>query len=93
MAHVVVTLVGGCFWCLETVFNQLHGVGFFFVRQFSSPPEVPFNLMWARINDTFIVLRVLEILRLKPHWRGCCEASVCRRYGWMLRALRNHPLT
>lgn len=26
MAHVVVTLAGGCFWCLETVFNQLRGV-------------------------------------------------------------------
>ena len=26
MTHVVATLAGGCFWCLETVFNQLHGV-------------------------------------------------------------------
>lgn len=26
MTHAVATLAGGCFWCLETVFNQLHGV-------------------------------------------------------------------
>ncbi|MCA1926177.1 MAG: peptide-methionine (S)-S-oxide reductase MsrA [Thiobacillus sp.] len=26
MAHAVATLAGGCFWCLETVFNRLHGV-------------------------------------------------------------------
>lgn len=80
MAHVVVTLAGGCFWRLETVFNPLRGAGFSFVRQFSSPPKVPFDFMWPRINlcrlaDTFIVLQILETLRLKPHWRGCGEAS------------------
>jgi len=26
MAHAVATLAGGCFWCLETVFNRLRGV-------------------------------------------------------------------
>ncbi|MDZ7583695.1 MAG: peptide-methionine (S)-S-oxide reductase MsrA [Thiobacillus sp.] len=26
MSHAVATLAGGCFWCLETVFNQLRGV-------------------------------------------------------------------
>jgi peptide-methionine (S)-S-oxide reductase len=26
MAHAVATLAGGCFWCIETVFNQLRGV-------------------------------------------------------------------
>jgi peptide-methionine (S)-S-oxide reductase len=26
MTHAVATLAGGCFWCIETVFNQLHGV-------------------------------------------------------------------
>jgi peptide-methionine (S)-S-oxide reductase len=26
MAHAVATLAGGCFWCLETVFNKLRGV-------------------------------------------------------------------
>lgn len=26
MAHVVATLAGGCFWCIETVFNRLRGV-------------------------------------------------------------------
>ncbi|HUX30081.1 MAG TPA: peptide-methionine (S)-S-oxide reductase MsrA [Thiobacillus sp.] len=26
MAYAVATLAGGCFWCLETVFNQLRGV-------------------------------------------------------------------
>lgn len=24
--HAEATLAGGCFWCLETIFNQLHGV-------------------------------------------------------------------
>lgn len=26
MAHAVATLAGGCFWCIETVFNRLRGV-------------------------------------------------------------------
>jgi len=26
VAHVVATLAGGCFWCIETVFNRLRGV-------------------------------------------------------------------
>jgi peptide-methionine (S)-S-oxide reductase len=26
MAHETATLAGGCFWCLETVFNRLRGV-------------------------------------------------------------------
>ncbi len=26
MAHTVATLAGGCFWCIETVFNRLRGV-------------------------------------------------------------------
>ena len=26
MAHAIANLAGGCFWCLETVFNQLRGV-------------------------------------------------------------------
>jgi len=26
MSHVIATLAGGCFWCLETVFNRLRGV-------------------------------------------------------------------
>ena len=26
MSHAVATLAGGCFWCIETVFNQLRGV-------------------------------------------------------------------
>jgi len=26
MANAVVTLAGGCFWCIESVFNQLRGV-------------------------------------------------------------------
>jgi peptide-methionine (S)-S-oxide reductase len=26
MAHAVATLAGGCFWCLETVFNRVRGV-------------------------------------------------------------------
>ena len=26
MAHAAATLAGGCFWCIETVFNQLRGV-------------------------------------------------------------------
>ena len=26
MAHEVETLAGGCFWCIESVFNQLRGV-------------------------------------------------------------------
>lgn len=26
MAHTVATLAGGCFWCLESVFNRLRGV-------------------------------------------------------------------
>jgi peptide-methionine (S)-S-oxide reductase len=26
MAHAIATLAGGCFWCLETVFNRLQGV-------------------------------------------------------------------
>jgi peptide-methionine (S)-S-oxide reductase len=26
MAHAIATLAGGCFWCLETVFNRLRGV-------------------------------------------------------------------
>ena len=28
MAHAVATFAGGCFWCLETVFNRLSGVEF-----------------------------------------------------------------
>lgn len=26
MAHEIATLAGGCFWCIETVFNRLRGV-------------------------------------------------------------------
>ncbi|MGK2951987.1 MAG: peptide-methionine (S)-S-oxide reductase MsrA [Thiobacillus sp.] len=26
MPHKTATLAGGCFWCIETVFNRLHGV-------------------------------------------------------------------
>jgi len=26
MSHAVATLAGGCFWCIETVFNRLRGV-------------------------------------------------------------------
>jgi peptide-methionine (S)-S-oxide reductase len=26
MAHAIATLAGGCFWCIETVFNRLRGV-------------------------------------------------------------------
>ena len=26
MPHAIATLAGGCFWCIETVFNRLHGV-------------------------------------------------------------------
>ncbi len=26
MTHAVATLAGGCFWCIETVFNRLRGV-------------------------------------------------------------------
>ena len=26
MAHAIATFAGGCFWCLETVFNRLQGV-------------------------------------------------------------------
>ncbi|HWR77992.1 MAG TPA: peptide-methionine (S)-S-oxide reductase MsrA [Thiobacillus sp.] len=26
MAHAVATLAGGCFWCIESVFNRLRGV-------------------------------------------------------------------
>jgi peptide-methionine (S)-S-oxide reductase len=26
MTHAIATLAGGCFWCLETVFNRLRGV-------------------------------------------------------------------
>src|SRR3970282_1901447 len=26
MPHEIATLAGGCFWCIETVFNQLRGV-------------------------------------------------------------------
>lgn len=26
MAHAIATLAGGCFWCVETVFNRLRGV-------------------------------------------------------------------
>ena len=26
MPHETATLAGGCFWCIETVFNRLHGV-------------------------------------------------------------------
>ena len=80
MAHAVATLAGGGFWCLETVFNRLRGVGFFFAGRFVPLQKYHFNFMWPRINiyrlvDTFIVLRIPETLRLKPHWRGCGEAS------------------
>jgi peptide-methionine (S)-S-oxide reductase len=27
MAHAIATLAGGCFWCIESVFNRLRGVG------------------------------------------------------------------
>lgn len=59
MAHVVVTLAGGCFWCLV---KQLHAVGFSFVRQFVHFQKYYLNFMWPKINiyrlaDTFIVLR------------------------------------
>ena len=27
MREEIATLGGGCFWCLETVFNRLRGVG------------------------------------------------------------------
>ncbi|MBU2642700.1 MAG: peptide-methionine (S)-S-oxide reductase MsrA [Thiobacillus sp.] len=26
MSHAIATLAGGCFWCIESVFNRLHGV-------------------------------------------------------------------
>ena len=26
MSHAIATLAGGCFWCIETVFNRLRGV-------------------------------------------------------------------
>jgi len=26
MPHEIATLAGGCFWCIETVFNRLRGV-------------------------------------------------------------------
>ncbi len=26
MSHAIVTLAGGCFWCIESVFNRLRGV-------------------------------------------------------------------
>ncbi|MDP2112153.1 MAG: hypothetical protein Q8N48_08510 [Thiobacillus sp.] len=62
------------------MFNPLRGAGFSFVRQFSSPPKVPFNFMWPGINihrlaDIFIALRMLETLRLKSHWKWCGEVS------------------
>ncbi len=27
MPHAIATLAGGCFWCIESVFNRLRGVG------------------------------------------------------------------
>ena len=79
-AHQTITLGGGCFWCLETVFNRLRGVGFFCEAIWHPLQKYYFNFMWPQINicglaDAFIVLRILETLRLKPHWRGCGEAS------------------
>jgi len=26
MSHAIATLAGGCFWCIETIFNRLRGV-------------------------------------------------------------------